>query len=72
MDIDVGKAISSVCKRYFGVDVNYAAYLDYDNTVWKSVRSRKPLLHEFPHSTLADRLQKMTLVLTGKEKSIYP
>ncbi len=72
MDIDVGRAICSVCKRYFGVDVRYVGYLDYDNSVWKSVRSRKPVLQEFPHSSLADRLDRLTRTLLGEEKALYP
>lgn len=72
VDVDVGRAICSVCRRYFGIDVNYAGYLDYDSTVWKSVRSRKAVLREFPHSVLSNRIERLTRTLLGEERGLFP
>jgi flagellar biosynthesis protein FlhG len=58
-DIDLGFSIKSVCKRYFGIDLEYVGYLDYDSTVWQSVKKRKPLLMEFPNSRLVANFDKI-------------
>ena len=49
-DIDIGFSMKSICKRYFGIDMDYLGYLEYDATVWQSVKRRRPLLMEFPNS----------------------
>jgi len=72
VDTDVGKAICSVCRRYFGITVNYAGYLDYDNAVWKAVRQKKSVLQEYPHSVLANRFERLTRSLLGEEESMVP
>jgi flagellar biosynthesis protein FlhG len=61
-----------VCRRYFGIDVRYAGYIDYDNSVWKAVRSKKAVIQEFPHSVLANRIDHLTKALLGEEKGLFP
>lgn len=58
-DIDIGFSIQSVCKRYFGIDMNYIGYLDYDASVWQSVKKRRPLLMEFPNSRLVNNFDRI-------------
>ena len=58
-DIDIGFSIQSVCKRYFGIDMDYVGYLDYDSSVWQSVKKRKPLLMEFPNSRLVNNFDRI-------------
>ena len=72
LDIDVGKAVCSVCRRYFGVGARYAGYIDFDNTVWKAVRSKKAAVVEFPRSMLCSRMAKLTDSLLGETKGVYP
>lgn len=62
-DIDIGFSIQSVCKRYFGVDMEYMGYLDYDSTVWQSVKKRRPLLMEYPDSKLVSNFDKIVTKL---------
>lgn len=62
-DIDIGFSIKSVSKRYFGLDMTYAGYLDYDPTVWQSVKKKRPLLMEFPNSPLVKNFEKIVLKL---------
>jgi flagellar biosynthesis protein FlhG len=64
-DIDIGFSIQNVCKRYFGIDINYLGYLDYDATVWQSVKKRRPLLMEFPNSKLVNNFDKIVHKLLG-------
>lgn len=72
VDIDVGRAICSVCRRYFGIDVRYAGYLEYENAVWKAIRAKKPFIQEFPHTLLASRIEALTRTLLGEEKMLFP
>ncbi len=58
-DIDIGFSMKSVCKRYFGIDLDYIGYLDYDPDVWQSVKRRRPLLTEFPNSRLVGNFDKI-------------
>ncbi|MBP7844516.1 MAG: P-loop NTPase [Proteobacteria bacterium] len=67
VDIDVGKAICSVSRRFFGIDLKYAGYIDYDNSVWKAIRSKRPAVAEFPRSPLSTRLEKLTEALMKEE-----
>lgn len=58
-DIDIGFSIKSVCKKYFGIDMEYIGYLDYDSAVWQSVRRKRPLLLEFPNSKLVSNFERI-------------
>ncbi|MBF0299448.1 MAG: AAA family ATPase [Oligoflexia bacterium] len=58
-DIDIGFSIKAICKRYFGIDLDYIGYLDYDSVVWQSVKKRKPLLMEFPSSKLVTNFDRI-------------
>lgn len=58
-DIDIGFSMKTVCKRYFGIDLDYIGYLDYDSTVWQSVKKRRPLLMEFPNSRLVSNFDRI-------------
>ena len=53
-DIDIGFSMSMICKRYFGIELNYVGHLEYDASVWQSVKKRRPLLMEYPHSELVN------------------
>ncbi len=67
-DIDIGFSIKSVCKKYFGIDMEYLGYLDYDSAVWQSVRRKRPLMLEFPNSRLVSSFERMVHFLTHKNK----
>jgi flagellar biosynthesis protein FlhG len=71
-DIDVGRSICSVCRRYFGIVIRYVGYLEYDNTVWKSIRSKKAVVQEYPNSILASRFDRMTRTLLKEMKGLFP
>lgn len=58
-DIDIGFSIKSVCKKYFGIDMEYVGYLDYDSAVWQSVRRKRPLLLEFPNAKLVSNFERI-------------
>jgi flagellar biosynthesis protein FlhG len=59
-DIDIGTSMELICRRYFGIHSQYLGYLNYDDSAWKSLRNRRLLLTDFPHSILSKRLTKVT------------
>ena len=58
-DIDIGYSIQSICRKYFGIEMAFPGYLDYDQAVWQSVRKRKPLLIEYPNSKLVNNFDRI-------------
>ena len=58
-DVELGYAVSSVCKKYFGIDVELLGYIEYDNLVWQSVRKKAPILLEFPNSKLVSNFNRI-------------
>lgn len=58
-DIDIGFSMKIICKKYFGIEMDYVGYLDYDATVWQSVKRRRPLLMEFPNTGLVNNFDRI-------------
>lgn len=58
-DIDIGYSIQSISRKYFGIEMAFPGYLDYDQSVWQSVRKRKPLLIEYPNSRLVNNFDRI-------------
>lgn len=59
-DVDIGFSVKSVCKKYFGIELDYVGYLDYDSAVWQAVRRKRPLMLEFPNSRVVSSVDRMT------------
>jgi flagellar biosynthesis protein FlhG len=49
-DVKLGFSICSVCRKYFGIDVDYVGYVNHDDAVWRSVKERRPLVLGYPQS----------------------
>ncbi len=62
-DIDIGFSVKTVCKKYFGIEMDYVGYLDYDSAVWQAVRRKRPLMIEFPNSRLVSSVDRMVQFL---------
>jgi flagellar biosynthesis protein FlhG len=58
-DIDIGKSMEHLCARFFGFNTQYLGYLNYDESVWKSLRNRRMLVRDFPHSLIAKKVGKI-------------
>jgi flagellar biosynthesis protein FlhG len=69
-DVEIGHAVTTVCKKYFGIETHYIGYLEYDNAVWQSVRKRKPLILEYPYSNLVAEFTLIAKNLDDYER--YP
>jgi flagellar biosynthesis protein FlhG len=56
---DIGKSIQIVCERYFGIRVEYAGFIPYDNSVWQSIRKKVPFLIDAPNGTAVTHLEQV-------------
>jgi flagellar biosynthesis protein FlhG len=58
-DMDIGRSMEHICQRYFGFTTRAIGNLNYDEAVWKSLKNRRLLVQDFPHSLIAKRLAAM-------------
>jgi flagellar biosynthesis protein FlhG len=58
-DIDIGSSVKTVSKKYFGIEMDYLGFLEYDSSVWQAVRRKRPLMIEFPNSKLVSAIEKI-------------
>lgn len=59
-DRDLGESMSVICNRYFGFSSQFLGATRYDDAVWKSVRVRRPLVLDYPLSTIAVNINHIT------------
>ena len=55
-DMDIGHSMEHICSKYFGLQSKYLGYLNHDEAVLKSLRNRRLLIADFPHSMIAKRI----------------
>jgi flagellar biosynthesis protein FlhG len=58
-EAEIGKSVQMVCERYFAMGVDYLGYLPYDNSVWQSIRKRKPFIVDSPNSLAVTHLEEI-------------
>ncbi len=64
-DVKLGFAVSSVCRKYFGIEGDYLGYVNHDDAVRRSVVARKPVLDFQAGSDAAIYLQRIAHKLAG-------
>lgn len=64
---DLGYSIKSVCYKYYGLNINYVGYLEFDNSVWQSIKNREPVLVAQPFTPLAGQFLNIAKNLTESE-----
>lgn len=71
-DMELAPSIESVCRKYFGISCSLLGSIEHDNAVWQSLRRRKHLLVECPHSRLYTQLMNIsrTLAQTQIKKAV--
>jgi len=67
-DIQIGFAMKSACQKYFGFDLDYLGYVEYDDCVWQSIRSKRPLAVEYPFSRPSRCIERVVHNLLKKEQ----
>ncbi len=58
-DIDIGRSMELIGERYFGFHARGCGHLNYDEAAWKSLRNRRLLVVDFPHSILAKKFSDL-------------
>jgi flagellar biosynthesis protein FlhG len=58
-DVRLGFAVRSVCRKYFGIDAEYAGYVNHDDAVTQAIRQRRPVVVSHPHSDAAVYLARI-------------
>jgi len=64
-DVKLGFAVSSVCRKYFGIEADYLGYVNHDEAARRSVLARRPVVESNPKSDAAIYLQRIARKLTG-------
>jgi flagellar biosynthesis protein FlhG len=52
-DVEIGNAVVTAWRKYFGLDMDYLGSIDYEDDMWRTVRARRPFLLEHPGSRVA-------------------
>jgi flagellar biosynthesis protein FlhG len=47
-DAEIGRAVVSAWKKYFGLEMDYLGFIQYDDEMWRTLRARRPFLVERP------------------------
>ena len=55
-DRELGQAVRTACHKYFGIDLDYVGHLEYNDDVWKAVRSRQALMNVNSATEVVDSL----------------
>ncbi|NMO20567.1 P-loop NTPase [Pyxidicoccus fallax] len=74
-DLNVGAAVASAWKKFFGIDMDDLGAIRYDDEAWRSVRKRRPVLIERPDSPASMAIQRIAarlLALDGTTDSSSP
>lgn len=58
-DADVGHAVVSAWRKFFGLNLDYLGAISYDDAAWRAVRKRRPLLLDGPDSLAAAAVRKI-------------
>jgi flagellar biosynthesis protein FlhG len=66
-DLEIGAHIRSAVLRRFGVRIDYLGYVDFDDTAWTCVRTRRPLLIESPGTKASRSLEKIARRLLASD-----
>ena len=65
-EVKMGFSIRSVCRKFFGIDVDYVGYICFDDHVWRSIKEKRPLVLAYPRSDGALYLRRIAKkVLAG-------
>lgn len=67
-DILIGSSMKSILMKYLGVDTKFVGFVEYDDSVWRSIRRRRPFMLNYSLSRSAKEVEVFTEnLLKGKE-----
>ncbi len=67
-DVALGFSMRSSCSKYFGIQVEYLGFVEFDNNVWQCTKRKRPLMLEYPHSASARCIERVGQNLLRKEQ----
>jgi flagellar biosynthesis protein FlhG len=67
-DMTLGFSMRSACAKYFGIKVDYAGYIEYDDYVWMATRKRTPLILERPYAPAVRCLNQIVSNLINRDE----
>lgn len=71
-DIYMGSFIKSAFIKYLGINTQYTGYIQYDDSVWKSVRDKRPFMQHFASSNCAQEIEILAENLIKGEEVKLP
>jgi flagellar biosynthesis protein FlhG len=67
-DAALGLSMRSSCSKYFGIQVEYLGFIEYDDSVWRALKRKRPPVVEFPDSCSARGTERvLTNLLKGEQ-----
>jgi len=69
-DIRLGFSIVSVCRRYFGAELDYLGYINHDEAVRLSVAARQPLVTYAEQADAAIYLERIARKISGPPPAV--
>ncbi len=67
-DIRLGFSIRSVCRKYFGMELEYLGYVNHDEDVRRSIRECRPLIDAHPRSDAAIYIDRIARKLVDSPR----
>jgi len=70
-DIAMGTSLRSVLGKYLGIKAKYVGYIEYDDSVWRSIRNGRPYMLNYFSTPCAKEIETITEnLIEGKEIKI--
>src|SRR5512145_1851571 len=64
-DVKLGFSVRSVCRKFFGIELEYLGYVNHDEAARRSVRSRRPVVDANPRSDAAIYIERVARKLVA-------
>lgn len=64
-EIKLGFSMRSVCRKFFGINLEYLGYICFDDAVWRSIKERQPLVLAYPQSDAALYIRRIVHKMLG-------
>ena len=62
-ELELGRAIGDACRKYFGMTMDFVGAIPYDESVWKAVRQRQPVMLANPEAAASRAIRQVTAEL---------
>jgi len=67
-DIFIGSSMKSIFMKYLGINTKFVGFIEYDDSVWRSIRERRPFMLNYSLSRSAKEIEAFTEnLIQGKE-----